>query len=229
MADQPAKAHLREIKLPTEKGKPAQELPHDVTVDFNPETLRVTYTNTIEGKDQRGGPAMQFAAKSTTKLAVELWFDVTTSQTDKDVRKRTEGVNYFMQPKEQKDGKEKKWVPPAVRFHWGSFKFDGVMDSMDETLEFFSSDGRPLRARVSLSISSQDIQFQIDDDAPGVPPTPGTQPRQQMRQGESVQQAMGRSGRPQDWPSVAAANGIENPRLPRPGQFIDAHAGVSLR
>jgi hypothetical protein len=229
MAEQPAKAHLREIKLPTSQGGEPQELAHDVVVDFNPETLRVTYTNTIEGKDQRGGPSMQFAAKSSTKLAVELWFDVTTSQTDKDVRKRTQRVNYFMKPQEIKDGKEKKWVPPAVRFHWGSFKFDGVMESMDETLEFFSSDGRPLRARVSLSITSQDIQFQIDDTAPGEQAAPGTQPRQQLRQGESVQQAMGRSGRPKDWSSVAAANGIENPRLPQPGQFIDIHAGVTLR
>jgi hypothetical protein len=227
---QPAKAQLREIKLPDAKGGEAQETgKNNVTVDFNPETLRVTYTNTIEAKDQRGGVAMQYVAKSATKLAVELWFDVTTSTSDKDVRERTKKVNHFMTPQEVKKGKEVKYVPPAVRFLWGSFKFDGVMESMDETLDYFSADGRPLRSRVSLSISSQDIQFQIDPSAPGVPQTPGTQPRQQVRQGESVQQAMGRSGRPQDWPQVAAANGIENPRLPRPGQFIDVNAGVSLR
>jgi hypothetical protein len=223
----PAKAELREIKLPTEKGQVAQETgQHNVVVDFNPETLRVTYANTIEGKDQRGGPAMQFAAKSTTKLAVELWFDVTTGTQEKDVRKRTQLVNYFMTPQQRKQGKEVKWVPPPVRFIWGSFKFDGVMESMDESLEYFGTDGRPLRAHVSLSLTSQDIQFQIDESAPGVPSTPGTQPRRQLNQGQSVQQALG--GSP-DWQSVAAANGIENPRLPQLGAFIDVHAGVAIR
>lgn len=225
----PAKAKLLEIVLPTGKADAQPTGRNAVDVDFNPETLKVTYANTIEAKDQSGGGSMQYVAKSSTKLAVELWFDVTTSATDKDVRERTKKVIHFMTPGEQKGGKDKKFVPPGVRFSWGSFLFDGVMESMDETIEMFSSDGRPLRSRVSLSISSQDIQYHIQPISPAAPETPGTQPRQQLRQDESVQQAAGRNGRPEDWPAVAAANGIENPRRPRPGQFIDPNAGVTRR
>jgi hypothetical protein len=224
----PAKATLRAIVLPDASGKQATPVGDPVEVDFNPETLRVTYTNTIEGKDQRGGPAMQYVAKSSTKLAVELWFDVTTDASANDVRERTKRVNAFMTPEQKKEGKETKFVPPGVRFHWGSFLFDGVMESMDETIEFFSVEGRPLRSRVSLSLTSQTLQYEIDK-PPGVPQTPGTQPRTQLRQGESVQQAMGRAGRVDDWQRVAAANGIETPRLPQPGLFIDPFAGVGSR
>jgi hypothetical protein len=223
----PEKATLQEIVLPDGSGKQASPVGDPITVDFNPETLRVTYTNTIEGKDQRGGPALQYVAKSSTKLAVELWFDVTTDSSANDVRDRTKKVNALMTPKEKKEGKETKFVPPGVRFHWGSFLFDGVMESMDETLELFSVQGRPLRSRVSLSLTSQAIQFQFG--TPGAQQTPGTEPRTQLRQGESLQQALGRSGRVEDWQAVAAANGIESPRLPQAGLFIDPFAGVSVR
>ena len=63
-----------------------------------------------------------------------------------------------------------------MRFQWGSFLFEGVMDSMDETLEFFSADGRPLRAKVSISITSQDIQFQSRRRPSSGGGVPGTTP-----------------------------------------------------
>jgi hypothetical protein len=217
-----SKAELREIRLP-DGDRDAQEVGQRAAVDFNPESLRVTYSNSFEGKDQRGGAARQFVTKSSTKLSVELWFDVTKDPDAQDVRERTKHVNHFMVPKEERKGKEKQYVPPGVRFSWGSFLFDGVMESMDETLDFFSPEGRPLRAKVAISISSQEIQFQIQPaPTPGAGGgTPGTEPRQQVRENESVQQAMAQSGNPEHWPQVAEANGIENPRRPPAGSFID--------
>ncbi len=220
----PAKAQLQEIELRSkDKGPTDVEKPFDV--QFNPETLRVTYTNTIENKDQNGGGSMQYVAKSATKLAVELWFDATTDANGGDVRAKTAKVGALMKPKKGK-GKDKQPVPPGVRFHWGTFLFEGVIESMDETLELFSTDGKPLRAHVTLSLTSQAIQT---SDAKDAGASPGSEPRTQMRANESVQQAMGREGRPDAWPQVAAANGIENPRFPRPGQFIDVHAGIGIR
>jgi hypothetical protein len=228
----PIKAELREVRLPGKDNPRVEETgKKTVTVDFNPETLRVTYANTIEGKDQSGGSARQFTAKGSTKLAVELWFDVTTTTDVKDVRERTREVNHFLVPQPSGSGKKKVLAPPGVRFQWGSFLFDGVMESMDETLEFFSPEGRPLRARVGISITSQEIQFQIRDAGGGGAGggTPGTEPRQQVRQNESVQQAVARGGgSPDDWPRVAQANGIENPRRPGAGASLDLGAGSAL-
>jgi hypothetical protein len=222
---QPAMAQLQEIQLPDAKNG-AKDVGQPFDVQFNPETLRVTYTNTIENKDQTGGGSMQYVAKSATKLAVELWFDVTTEAKAGDVRDKTSKVGALMQPKEKRSGKKTQMVPPGVRFHWGTFLFEGVIESMDETLELFSPEGRPLRAHVTLSLTTQAIQ-RLTGTAGNA--SPGTEPRTQMRSNESVQQAMGREGRPEAWPQVAAANGIENPRFPRPGQFIDVHAGIGIR
>jgi hypothetical protein len=221
-----AKAELWQVRLP-DRDQPARDTGTPrLTVDFNPATLKVVYSNSFTGKDQRGGAAMQFVTKSSTRLSVELWFDVTTTPGRNDVRDRTELVKRFLVAAKVQEGREAKLVPPGVRFIWGSFVFEGVMETMDESLELFSPDGRPLRAKVSVSLSSQEIQERIDPSTLPGPggPAPGTTPRQQVRQGESVQQLVARSGNPDQWPEVAVANGIEQPRLPPTGLPVDVHA-----
>src|SRR3954471_5978724 len=95
-----------------------------VTVQFNPENLKVSFANQIQtpsgSGDQKGTPSRQFVGAGTTKLALQLWFDVTSQDPaddqEDDVRKLTKKVAFFITPK--KDGD--KFVPPAVRFAWGS-------------------------------------------------------------------------------------------------------------
>jgi len=221
-----AKAELQDVYWDSSgavhEGDPEKRL----VVQFNPESLTVTYANQNAGGDQRGGSAMQFVGKGTTKLALDLWFDVTEPLPDGsiepsgDVRKLTEKVNYFIKPKAA-EGRDDKWIPPGVRFLWGTFLFEGVVESITERLEYFSADGKPLRANVSLSISSQEIQFRFNPASPtaGGRPGPDTGPQRLAREGESLQQMVAASGR-EDWRSVAEANGIENPRRLEPGTRI---------
>lgn len=193
-----------------------------VEVQFNPESLKVTYSNTLANQDQAGGAAIQQVSKSSTKLAVDLWFDASALPDVADVRTKTKQVNDFFVPRGE--------TPelPGVRFIWGSFLFEGVLQSLDETLEFFSAEGRPLRAKVAISIASQDIQFRINplksksDAAATRPQTPATE-------GEGLQQMLGKSGTPEGWQSVAAANDIENPRFLEPGSSVDTSAGRGAR
>jgi hypothetical protein len=210
-----------------------------VTVQFNPESLKVSFANQIQtpagSGDQTGTPSRQFVGAGTTKLALQLWFDVTALEdgenTENDVRKLTQKVAYFITPRQDGD----KYVPPAVRFLWGSFQFDGLMDSLEESLDYFSNDGRPLRASMSLALSQQRIQkFTIKDTgfqkrpppAPGSsaadPSAPaGTKPLTQAPSGASLQTMADVSGKGTSWQAIATANGIENPRLLVPGQLID--------
>lgn len=193
-----------------------------VEVQFNPESLKVTYSNTLGSEDQAGGAAIQQVSKSSTKLAVDLWFDASALSDVADVRTKTKQVNDFFTPRGE--------TPqlPGVRFIWGSFLFEGVMQSLDETLEFFSADGRPLRAKVAISIASQDIQFRINPLESNGDAT-ATRPQTPATEGEGLQQMLGRRGNPEDWQSVAAANGIENPRFLEPGSSVDAAAGRANR
>src|SRR4051812_18967920 len=104
---------------------------NSVEVQFNPESLKVTFANQLvqpQGGDQAAGnPGRQFVGAGTTKLALQLWFDVTAMEQDPvdDVRRLTQKVIYFMTP-QKSDADANKLAPPGVRFQWGSFLFDGM-------------------------------------------------------------------------------------------------------
>jgi hypothetical protein len=206
-----------------------------VPVQFNPQTLKVNFANQKAGGDQPKGSAVQFVGKGTTKLTCELVFDVTVLETGTgrpkitDVRVLTGQVSRFMLPKQVKGsgggkGKEPNFVPPGVRFSWGNFEFDGTMDSVDETLELFSEQGTPLRATVAISISKQELKVPPNrDSSPYQTPPAGVTPMATSAAGDSVAKIAG-----PNYKSVAAANGIENPRLLAPGTLLDLSGSAGL-
>ncbi|OGW38456.1 MAG: hypothetical protein A2X58_00395 [Nitrospirae bacterium GWC2_56_14] len=228
------KAELIELKPDGDTGE-------KVPVQFNPETLKVSYSNQVvppdnTAKDQRETSSTQFVGKGSTKLSLQLWFDVTAplpqgeSANVDDVRQLTKKVVDFITPKEV-EGKDGKYLPPGVRFEWGTFKFDGVVESLEESLEFFSHEGKPLRASISLSMSQQSIQFAFAEpknmnSPPGTMPSgaqAGTAPLTQAAAGMTLQELAAKIGRAADWKTIAEANNIENPRLLEPGRLLDMH------
>ncbi|MCK6587301.1 MAG: peptidoglycan-binding protein [Polyangiaceae bacterium] len=224
-----AKAELRQLDPDFD-----QEIERDTwaKVQFNPETLKVSFANQVAtpsgSGDQNGSPSRLFVGAGTTKLAAQLWFDVTGEQTDgepvDDVRKLTQKVAFFITPKQDQSDPQ-KFVPPAVRFLWGSFQFDGIMESLEESLEFFSPEGKPLRASVSFTLSQQKItRFVFRDTAPpgaGGGSPAGTRPLTAAPSGSTVQGLAASQGKGKDWQGIAAANDVENPRKLSPGQLLD--------
>jgi hypothetical protein len=206
-------------------------------VQFNPDTLKITYANQLKepsgAGDQNGPQAQQFVGAGPTKLAVQLSFDVTQDLGQGlpdviDVRKLTQRVGYFITG--DPASRPKNFKPPMTRFTWGSFQFDGLVEAMEETLELFSSEGVPLRASVTMTISQQKITtFAFEPAEPagvqrGNRPPAGTDSRTETPAGSNLQsmaaaQPGGTGGR--DWQSIAAANGIDNPRILEPGQLIN--------
>ncbi len=240
----PAKAQLIELdaNFQTKSGGKT------VTVQFNPETLKVSFANQLvqpanaggggsgRAGDQSGPATRQFVGAGTTKLSLQLWFDVNAALPESksgviDVRELTKDVAYFITPKPE----GQQFVPPAVRFLWGSFQFDGLMDSLEESLEFFSDEGLPLRASMSLSMSQQKIQEFAGRQGGAQPPgaggpgggAPGARPLIQISAGLTLQGVAASQGQGANWQAIAAANGIENPRLLPPGQFIDINLKAS--
>jgi hypothetical protein len=128
-------------------------------VDFNPETLKLSISNAMQAsRGRRKKEPPQFVTDSTAKLAVELVFDSTTYGFD--VREITAQVAQMMKPKGSvQQQQKKKGIPAIVIFEWGTFLFEGYIDSFNETLDFFAAEGVPLRSTVSLSITEQDDPF----------------------------------------------------------------------
>ena len=196
-----------------------------ITVQFNPASLKVTLSNTLKDSNSGNGQskAAQFVDKSESTLAIELVFDTSVlaaenlSQTDgtqtllhQDVRKQTQRIaTEFMKPQDAESNQPK--APKRCRFQWGSFSFIGMLSSYNETLDFFSPEGVPLRATLALSFKQDNYQFDIIDLKEAL--------RQQGKlavDGEGVSAAdanLAANRDPKAWRDTAMYNGMENPRF----------------
>ena len=236
-----------------------------VPVQFNPETLKLSYANQIQaqnnassapppkkpgrgaGNQAAGTAARQFVGAGPTKLSVQLWFDVSAATEAPfmvdDVRRLTAEVLYFIKPKDSAGAKDaSQRVPPGLRFSWVNFLFDGIVESLEESVEFFSPDGKALRAGITLNLIQQSILVP-DFSGKGDGRVTGSRPLWPAQAGQPLQQisdstpgagaakpgaSSGLPGAPAfsagGWQRIAAANGIENPRAIEPGKLIDLSA-----
>jgi Contractile injection system tube protein len=201
-----------------------------VPVQFNPQTLKLNYSNTFGSGNQPQGSSTQFVGTSTTKLSMELWFDVTLPAPDGlpdaggDVRKWSQLITYFMTVQNPNAQQQESRVPPNMKFQWGSFLFNGTMDTVDETIDLFSPDGVPLRSNISVSISKHDLNFEFAQaggpQSAGSGVAAGTSPLTTANAGDSLSQMAAKAGI-SNWQGVAQANGITNPRLLQAGTMIN--------
>lgn len=235
------KAQLIEMKEDLKSELPEGEGGKKIDVQFNPDSMKVSFANQLvqpSGGDQSGGTSgRQFVGAGTTKLALTLWFDITQPAKTPvdDVRRMTKDVIHFITPRKSKTD-PKKMTPPAARFVWGSFIFDGLVESLEESLEFFSPEGKPIRASVAISLSQQKILVSDFGANPNAPQRPGQRPMTPAKQGDSIQDMVSGQGTGAGggsggdtagggpgggWQGVAAGNGIEDPLRLQPGALVD--------
>ena len=200
-----------------------------ITVHFNPVSLVYTVENS--SPQQGGDPKRrQFAASFTGKLTMDLQFDTTDSGTD--VRQVTSQVALFMQSSAQANKNSggstststtNQPAPSVLSFEWGAYQFQGFMESFKETIDFFSADGVPLRALVSIGLARQDNVFDAGqgtstDTSGSLVPT---------SQNSSITAAATRGGDPNATRALATANGVENPRFTG-GAALQVGGGIQL-
>lgn len=210
------KAYLQEVIFP--RDSESQPIGDQYPVQFNPQSLKINYSSEKKIDDKNGGAAAQFVGKGITTLAVELLYDSSEGRVPQSVQKKTGAVIKFIQPKKFNPSSptDKRLVPPGIRFHWGAFQFDGFVDSINETLDFFSKDGIPLRATISLNLSRLDSISTLFGQAAN---TPGTVPLNAVSGGQPLQQAASVRGN-NNWQGIARENGIENPRIIAAGRMV---------
>lgn len=159
-----AKARLSEVR----STPGAETIGEPLEVQFNPESLKLTISNAVEGGGRSGRQARQYIGSSSTELSFDLVFDtaeeVSADGTHRSVRERTSMVERFLRPKGQGGGKQ---TVPKVRFHWGDLVVDGVIEALAVDFELFSSGGVPLRAKMRVTIKEQDSKYQYLESGPG--------------------------------------------------------------
>lgn len=231
--------------------KNGQTTPPSVTVQFNPQSLSVSFRSSGSTGMQTAGSRSDTQGASlnvtgfSSGLSMELLFD--TSQNGDDVRTKTIPISKMV----QLTAKDKA---PTVQFSWGSFIFNGVIQSMDETLDLFSERGVPLRATVRISMAGVQLEPQKPDTSGGgagigfsasasfsvgasagfsaqasvnAGIAVGTTPLTLSQSGDTLQSLTGRAGVSASWKAVASANNIDNPRLMDPGTVLNLNVGAS--
>jgi hypothetical protein len=193
-----------------------------VEVHFNPETLQYTITNNL--KNQGGGNATkQYVSDSTGKLTMDLIFDNTSS--GEDIRMKSSKIAKLMEPV----GAESEKAPPVVNFEWGLYKFSGMLESYKETIDYFSSDGVPLRSSINITMSSQDKVFDpktagtnnsTGEPNSAVPVTPG--------EGKGATELATKAGNPGAAKAIASSNGMESMRFSQGGS-VELDSSISLK
>jgi hypothetical protein len=201
VAETPARAKLIELDADFQKkadGKTAN-------VQFNPESLKVTYANP-GWRRQAGGRRRRAGGQE----------------------RRSGGRRRAPVPRDEHD----EAVDDAlVRRHGPARRRRGGCDEADRAgplLHHAAGARRPLRAQLSLTMSRQEIKLDYTKEGAGFTAgSPGQNPLSTAVSGATLQGlAAGAGGTGAGWQAIAAGNGIEDPlRLaPAPGQLVDLGA-----
>lgn len=182
---------------------------------FNPQDLEFSKTTTWGSNDTPGSnaPQLQFNSGGSVEFSLTALFDSTAD--GKPVTKITDELyKLTVTDKSIKGTKEDRNMarPPWVQFHWGKMRsFKAVVTKLDLKFTYFTADGTPLRASVSMSFR----QYMDEGTLAPQNPTSGTPNPGQIRRIESGQYldtiADELYGDSSKWRSIAEANGIDDP------------------
>lgn len=189
-----------------------------IPVMFNPPEYQLQKTNQFAeiGIPGLGSSLLQFVRGSSQTLTMELFFDTTGNKIGNipiDVRVFTGLVLKLI------DVNPKTHAPPELLFVWGSLVFDCVLESVTQKFDYFSPEGLPLRARLTVTLKGNN---KIDDLLALIPLESSDRTKMRvLKAGDTLQGIAAEeyedSGK---WRPIARANNIDNPLSVKAGQKI---------
>lgn len=179
------------------------------TVNWN--SLSATGPTSARTNRMVNAPTLFFAGGSSRLLNLELFYDVTEPMNDvvsDDVRKETNKVVELTRI--QKDLQR----PPAVEVAWGAapparsdFPFTGVVSNLVQRFTLFSSDGKPLRATLTVTVT------EFLDPALDQRQTDPEFTTRRLKRGDTLSAIAAETYRdPAQWRLIAEANNLDDPR-----------------
>ena len=218
------------LETPTKlkiKPLPPSKLP-EITVQFNPTAYSITKPVTWSSQSSTGtsastasttqsatqinlnAPVLQFGGGGSRNLVLELFFDVTEPVEGKpvdDVRQLTNKIVKLTRI--ERDTNQ----PPICTVSWGNpldppeFPFIGVVTNLVQNFTLFKSDGKPLRARLTVTFTEW-IDREKD-----LKQTDPEQTTRLVKRGDTLSSLAAEVyGDPNLWRIIAQANNLDDPR-----------------
>lgn len=194
-------------------------LPKQIEAQYNPAELTIDKTAQLAEQSIPGldSPLLQFVRGQIQKLTVELTLDQATApanQPDATVEKRMEALYQLVKVQ------AKTHAAPRVRVLWGQgLSFKGVAESVQRKMTLFDSDGKPLRAVVTVAFREyRTLEEQLKE--LNLQSTDQTKIAV-VRAGDRLDVIARREYGDVDlWRQLAAYNGLEDPRRLSPGAVL---------
>ena len=174
-------------------------------VAFNPEEYSLNKDNNFASQTVPGlsSPLLQFVNGNLQTLEMELFFDTTDAR--QDVRDQTGRIMALLAIDSELH------APPVLRVSWATLQFRCVLARVGQRFTRFLEDGRPTRARLSVSFS----EF-IDEEREAKEvnrQTADFTKEHIVDEGETISSiAFTHYEDPLLWRPIAVANGLEDPR-----------------
>jgi hypothetical protein len=200
-----------------------------IAFDFNPGSLQYTLE---AGSQQQNQPDRTGQTQHVSQFTAKLSFDAIFDNTDigEDVRSTTSLVAAFLRPAPPAAGASPNsgsGAPPLALFHWGAFRFQGVLTQYRETLDFFSKEGVPLRSTLSLAMAEQGPPLPQDANTPTTSTGRGGS-LVPTGSSDSALSVATRGGNPAAARALASANGLASLRATG-GATLEIGGAVSAR
>lgn len=195
-----------------------------ITVLFNPTEYNFERSNSFKSVPVPGlsSPLFQFVNGEADSLSMDLFLDDYT-----DPRGPTSLQKKEVDPVGRRLREMSKLLqidrdlhaPPPVRFNWGPMEFHAIIEKLGRKVTMFHPDGTPARATLSVSFKEyRTLRQQLED------------PRRESADKTKRRVVMGRDtlwflaareyDNPNEWPRIAEANDLDDPRDIAPGDWL---------
>lgn len=185
-----------------------------INFDFNPSDFTIDYSpkyTSAKGVTKEQGET-EFIGEGCSTLSMKLTLDGYSSESEAkstDISAKVSSLRSLVQIKPDLH------KPPACRFVWGDTKFSGHVTSMNVNFTMFTSEGKPIRATVNITIQGK------KGNQKGLESPDRTKRRVLPQDTQLYLVAYDNYNDCGEWRRIARANGIRNPRR--------AHAGSVLK
>lgn len=195
-----------------------------VSALFNPVEYSFERSNSYKATPVPGlgAPLLQFVNGECDTLSMELFLDDYTDPQGPTSREHDETEPLMTRLRDMTALTEidaDLHAPPPVRFNWGPMEFSAVIEKLGRKVTMFHPDGTPARATLNVSFKEyRTLRQQLED------------PRRQSADKTKRRVVVGRDalwliaareyGDPAEWPRVALANDLDDPREIAPGDWL---------
>lgn len=217
--EEAAMSSLQNAVIKVYRGKPSD--PEIISCLFNPAEYKLTESTGYAQKGERGRnrSSRQFVGGKRSSLSLTLYYDVTENMGGLSEAELEKGVLDYVEEIEnllEMEGNLHR--PPEVEFSWGGFSYRGVLSSLNTEYSYFAIDGKPLRAKLDLTIEKTPTETE-DKKSPNQ--SPDRSKYRIVTEGMTLWKlAWEEYGDCEKWKEIARYNGLSSPMDIYPGQEL---------